>query len=86
MDGGSLVEISRVIPVVSHQTRLTNHTQPCKIENSKTLTLSGEELKDIINNTSYAASRDDLKPVLQGVLFQIENEGIVSVATAYRAI
>ena len=52
-----------------------------KIENSKTLTVLGEELKDIINNTSYAASKDDLKPVLQGVLFQIENEGIVSVAT-----
>ena len=51
------------------------------IENSKTLSLSGEELTDIINSTSYAASRDDLKPVLQGVLFKIENEGIVSVAT-----
>jgi len=51
------------------------------IENSKTLRVSGEELKDIINNTSYAASRDDLKPVLQGVLFQIENNEIVSVAT-----
>ena len=39
------------------------------------------ELKDIITNTSYAASKDDLKPVLQGVLFQIEKDGIVSVAT-----
>ena len=47
----------------------------------KILILSGEKLKDIINNTSYAASKDDLKPVLQGVLFQIENKGIVSVAT-----
>ena len=32
-----------------------------------------KELKDIITNTSYAASKDDLKPVLQGVLFQIQN-------------
>ena len=51
------------------------------LENSKILNLSGAELIDIINNTSYAASRDDLKPVLQGVLFQIENDGIISVAT-----
>jgi DNA polymerase-3 subunit beta len=51
------------------------------IENSKTLSLSSEELTDIINSTSYAASRDDLKPVLQGVLFKVENKGIVSVAT-----
>ena len=51
------------------------------VENSKQLKVSSEELKDIINNTSYAASKDDLKPVLQGVLFQIENDGIVSVAT-----
>ena len=51
------------------------------IENSQTLQISSKELKDIINNTSYAASKDDLKPVLQGVLFQIQNDGIVSVAT-----
>ena len=47
----------------------------------KILTFSGKELKDIIQNTSYAASRDDLKPVLQGVLFKIEKDGIISVAT-----
>ena len=51
------------------------------IENSQTLQISSKELKDIINNTSYAASKDDLKPVLQGVLFQIQKDGIVSVAT-----
>ena len=51
------------------------------VENSKRLQVSSGELKDIINNTSYAASKDDLKPVLQGVLFQIQNDGIVSVAT-----
>ena len=36
-----------------------------------------KELKDIITNTTYATSKDDLKPVLQGVLFQIEKDGIV---------
>ena len=52
-----------------------------EIENKNTLTIEGKELKNIINNTSYAASRDDLKPVLQGVLFQIDEKGFVSVAT-----
>ena len=52
-----------------------------RVENSQELIVSAEELKDIITNTSYAASRDDLKPVLQGVLFKIEKDGIVSVAT-----
>ena len=51
------------------------------IENSQELVISSEELKEIITNTAYAASKDDLKPVLQGVLFQIEKEGFVSVAT-----
>ena len=52
-----------------------------QIENGQTLVFSGKELKSIIQDTSYAASRDDLKPVLQGVLFQVESDGFVSVAT-----
>ena len=52
-----------------------------KLDNPQTLTISSNELKNIINDTSYATSKDDLKPVLQGVFFQIEKNGIVSVAT-----
>ena len=52
-----------------------------KVENGQTLIFSGKELKDIIQNTSYAEIRDVLKPVLQGVLFQVETNGFVSVAT-----
>ena len=51
------------------------------VENSQEFLISSNELKDIITNTVYAASKDDLKPVLQGVLFKIEKDGIVSVAT-----
>ena len=51
------------------------------IENGTTFSISGKKLMDIINNTTYATSRDDLKPVLQGVLFQIDEKGFVSVAT-----
>ena len=51
------------------------------LENSKSLDISSSDLKEIILNTSYAASKDDLKPVLQGVLFDISKNEIVSVAT-----
>jgi len=51
------------------------------IENGTTFSISGKKLMDIIKNTTYATSRDDLKPVLQGVLFQIDEKGFVSVAT-----
>ena len=51
------------------------------IDNGTTFSISGKELMNIINNTTYATSRDDLKPVLQGVLFQIDEKGFVSVAT-----
>ena len=52
-----------------------------KIESSNTLKLLGKEFNNIINNTSYATSSDDLKPVLQGVLFHIQKNEIISVAT-----
>jgi len=51
------------------------------IENSSSLNIQSSDLKDIIISTSYAASKDDLKPVLQGVLFQIKNNELVAVAT-----
>ena len=51
------------------------------VEKGTTLSINGKELKKIINNTSYAASKDDLKPVLQGVLFKMDAEGFISVAT-----
>jgi len=51
------------------------------LENGTSFNINGKELINIINNTAYAASKDDLKPVLQGVLFQINEEGFISVAT-----
>ncbi len=52
-----------------------------EINNGTTLTIKTKEIKNIINNTAYATSKDDLKPVLQGVLFKINEEGFISVAT-----
>jgi len=51
------------------------------IENETAFTMDSKELLMIIKNTTYATSRDDLKPVLQGVLFQVDEQGFVSVAT-----
>ncbi len=51
------------------------------LEKGMSFNINGKELINIINNTAYAASKDDLKPVLQGVLFKINNEGFISVAT-----
>ena len=43
--------------------------------------IKAETLKNIIKSTLYAASKDDLKPVLQGVLFNMEDKNITAVAT-----
>ena len=51
------------------------------IENGTSFSINGKELKNIIKNTTYATSPDDLKPVLKGVLFEINEKGFVSVAT-----
>ena len=45
------------------------------------LKLKGQVLYNIINNTAYATSKDDLKPALSGVYFNFKKDGIVAVAT-----
>ena len=45
------------------------------------INISSQLLKNTISTTLYAASKDDLKPVLQGVLFNIENKSIVGKMT-----
>ena len=43
--------------------------------------IPGKTLKQIINSTSFAISRDELKPALTGVLLQISNESTTAVST-----
>jgi len=43
--------------------------------------ISSELMKNIIHSTLYATSKDELKPVLQGVLFYINNNSITAVST-----
>ena len=50
-------------------------------EKSKKLTVPGKSLKEIIDATSFAVSRDELKPALTGVLFQFKESGVTAVST-----
>jgi DNA polymerase-3 subunit beta len=43
--------------------------------------IPGKTLKEIINSTSFAISRDELKPALTGVLLQVSNESTTAVST-----
>ena len=43
--------------------------------------IPGKTLKHIIDSTSFAISRDELKPALTGVLLQISNESTTAVST-----
>ena len=51
------------------------------LDSINNINISSKILTNTISSTLYAASKDDLKPVLQGVLFNIQNNSIVSVAT-----
>jgi len=51
------------------------------IETENVIEIEAEVLKDIINKTVFAVSRDDLKPALTGVLFKFLNNNLVAVAT-----
>ena len=55
--------------------------QPIKQENEKIIKIEGRDLKNIISATSFAVSKDELKPALTGVLFKFTSEGLIAVAT-----
>ena len=52
-----------------------------KTETKKTISLPSKDFINIINKTTYATSRDDLKPALTGVYFNIEEKKITAVST-----
>ena len=47
----------------------------------KTATIEGSFLYKTIKNTIYACSKDELKPTLNGVLFDVQHNNITTVAT-----
>jgi DNA polymerase III subunit beta len=57
------------------------------IENAKLFNFTSEEFIYFVDSTLFAVSRDELKPALQGVLFQVENDELLAVATdGYRLV
>ena len=52
-----------------------------EIDNRNSIVLGGAILSELINKTSFAVSKDELKPALSGVLFKIEKDKITAVAT-----
>ncbi len=52
-----------------------------KVNEAKTIRISGQILKEVINSTLFAVSKDDLKPSLTGVLFRFNKSGLTVVAT-----
>ena len=51
------------------------------VEKGNNLVVPALEFNTIIESTIYAASKDELKPVLQGVLINMAPEGLTAVAT-----
>ena len=52
-----------------------------KTKTQKTISLPSQDLIDIINKTTYATSKDDLKPALTGVYFNVKEGQITAVST-----
>ena len=51
------------------------------IDQKKKVKILGSVLKEVINSTLFAVSKDDLKPSLTGVLFRFSSTGLTAVAT-----
>ena len=51
------------------------------VEQGNNLIIPSLEFNSVIENTIYATSKDELKPVLQGVLINMTSEGLTTVAT-----
>ena len=64
--------------IVCHKTEEFPETRDL---GEKTSTIEGKFLYETIKNTVYACSKDELKPTLNGVLFDIKNDKIIAVAT-----
>lgn len=50
-------------------------------DSKKDLGINSEQMKAIIDNTSFAVSRDEMKPALTGVFLRVADEDLTAVAT-----
>jgi len=59
----------------------TEYPETPQLSKEQQIKIQGKEFLDIINNTLYAVSKDDLKPALCGVYLDFKKEEITAVAT-----
>ena len=59
----------------------TEYPETPQLKKEQQIKLKGKEFLDIINNTLFAVSKDDLKPALCGVYLNLQKEQITAVAT-----
>lgn len=59
----------------------TEYPETPKLNQEQKIKLKGRELLEIINNTLYAVSKDDLKPALCGVYLNLDKTTVMAVAT-----
>ena len=52
-----------------------------RVDQTRSIKISGKVLRNVINSTLFAVSKDDLKPSLTGVLFRFNSSGLTAVAT-----
>jgi DNA polymerase-3 subunit beta len=58
-----------------------NYPSVPDLEKGKGITIQNEALRRLISKTSFAASTDELRPAMTGILFQINDKEIRAVAT-----
>ena len=82
VDNGGKVTIKTDLGVYDLMSKMAEEypTTP-KQTNDTTLKVPGFVLKQIIESTLFAVSKDELKPALTGVLFQFSKEGFTAVST-----
>ncbi len=51
-----------------------------KVSDKQSFTLSGKDLKDLINKVAFSVCQDDARPVLKGVLLEVDEGSVTAVA------
>lgn len=84
----SLTQKGKQIRIDGGKARLTENTMNAEeypalkqVEEKNGLTIDARQLIDMINDTSYAVSRDETRPALVGILWEIRPDSLTLVAT-----
>jgi DNA polymerase-3 subunit beta len=87
---GSVVisQKGKQIQLVSGKARMTENTMKVdeypalkKLEEKKGLDVKAAALIDMINETSYSVSKDETRPALMGILWEVRSDSLTLVAT-----